>query len=59
MITSSDSMDNVVAGLRAGADDSLVKPVRMVELVARLHSPGRRAEQSPIKDSDSPGGPFA
>ena len=45
MLTARDSVDDVVAGLRSGADDYLVKPFRMAELSARIRSLERRAER--------------
>jgi len=42
-ITAQDREENVVAALQAGADDYLVKPARRGELLARIHSLGRRA----------------
>ena len=49
MLTGRDSVDDRVAGLEAGADDYLVKPFALREVVARLraltrrHVPNRRA----------------
>ncbi|PLZ94709.1 DNA-binding response regulator, partial [Fischerella thermalis CCMEE 5196] len=43
MLTAKDSMADKVAGLDAGADDYLVKPFGMVELLARLRALQRRA----------------
>jgi DNA-binding response OmpR family regulator len=50
MLTARDTVDDRVAGLEAGADDYLVKPFALREVVARLraltrrHLPNRRAE---------------
>jgi DNA-binding response OmpR family regulator len=49
MLTARDAVDDRVAGLEAGADDYLVKPFALREVVARLraltrrHLPGREA----------------
>ncbi|AFY55693.1 response regulator with CheY-like receiver domain and winged-helix DNA-binding domain [Rivularia sp. PCC 7116] len=42
MLTAKDSMEDKVAGLDAGADDYLVKPFGMEELLARLRALQRR-----------------
>jgi len=44
MLTARDAVDDRVAGLEAGADDYLVKPFALKELVARLHALLRRVE---------------
>lgn len=43
MLTAASGIDEVVDGLRIGADDYLPKPFAMVELVARVRSLARRA----------------
>ncbi|BAY19597.1 two-component response regulator [Anabaenopsis circularis NIES-21] len=43
MLTAKDRMEDKVAGLDAGADDYLVKPFGMVELLARLRALQRRS----------------
>jgi DNA-binding response OmpR family regulator len=43
MLTARDAVDDRVAGLDAGADDYLVKPFAMKELLARLRALTRRA----------------
>ncbi len=45
MLTARDSMQDKVVGLDAGADDYLVKPFGMVELLARLRALQRRSPQ--------------
>lgn len=47
MLTARDSIDDRVAGLDAGADDYLVKPFAIKELLARLRSLSRRAGDLP------------
>ena len=41
LLTSRDSKEHIIAGLEAGADDYLIKPVHEAELIARLNA-GRR-----------------
>jgi heavy metal response regulator len=47
MLTARDTVDNRVAGLDAGADDYLVKPFAMKELLARLRAITRRNTEQP------------
>ncbi len=47
MLTARDSVDDRVAGLDAGADDYLVKPFAIKELLARLRALARRAGDVP------------
>ena len=42
MLTARDEVEDRIAGLRAGADDYLVKPFDFEELVARIHAVARR-----------------
>ncbi len=42
MLSAADEVDDRIAGLQAGADDYLVKPFAIGELVARLHALLRR-----------------
>ncbi|MBD2410477.1 DNA-binding response regulator [Nostoc calcicola FACHB-389] len=43
MLTAKDTVSDKVRGLDAGADDYLVKPVDVVELLARVRALGRRS----------------
>lgn len=45
ILTAKDTTADKVTGLDAGADDYLVKPVDMVELLARVRALGRRSSQ--------------
>ena len=47
MLSARDNLDDRVAGLQAGADDYLVKPFALEELVARLHALLRRRPEGP------------
>src|SRR3954467_6589462 len=47
MLTARDAIDDRVAGLDAGADDYLVKPFALKELLARLRALTRRADDAP------------
>ncbi|CAN5327204.1 two-component system response regulator PrrA [soil metagenome] len=46
VLSARDEVDDRVEGLQAGADDYLVKPFAVVELVARLHAMLRRRPAS-------------
>ena len=50
LLTARDSVEDKVAGLNEGADDYLVKPFEMAELLARLHALVRR--QGSYKQED-------
>ncbi len=47
MLTARDAVDDRVVGLDAGADDYLVKPFALKELLARLRALTRRAADAP------------
>ena len=49
MLTAKDTTEDKVIGLDAGADDYLVKPVDVIELLARVRALGRR---SPLWQGD-------
>ena len=47
MLTARDTVDDRVAGLDAGADDYLIKPFAMKEMLARMRALARRASDGP------------
>lgn len=49
-ITAVDSEASIVAALRAGADDYIVKPPKYMELLARIESLSRRTKAPPVID---------
>jgi two-component system response regulator MprA len=57
MLTARDSVGDRVAGLDAGADDYLVKPFALQELLARLRALLRRSQLAPAAHSASDGAP--
>lgn len=50
MLTALGSTENIVTGLNSGADDYLVKPFKLTELIARIHALGRRNNRAPKQD---------
>ena len=50
MLTAKDTVDDLVIGLEAGADDYIVKPFEFKELLARIHSVARRSKVTMKED---------
>lgn len=53
MVTAKDEESDVVTGLELGADDYIVKPFRMKELIARVRAALRR-QRPALLDKDAP-----
>src|SRR3546814_13329731 len=53
LLTARDAVADRIAGLQGGADDYLVKPFDLGELVARLHALSRRAAGSSVNLIDA------
>ena len=47
MLTALDTAEDIVRGLRMGADDYVTKPFDLDELLARLDAVGRRTQRTP------------
>ncbi len=50
ILTAKDTIDDLVQGLETGADDYIVKPFEVKELVARIHSVARRSKVTMKED---------
>lgn len=61
MVTALDEVKDRVAGLRAGADDYIVKPFAFEELLARMEAVLRRASSGamPVDQAPAPYGPVS
>lgn len=57
ILTAMDSQDDIVEGLRMGADDYMTKPFSFDELLARMESVRRRAERGPEQSCELRAGP--
>lgn len=58
ILTALDSLDNVVEGLRMGADDYVTKPFAFEELLARIDTVMRRYQEFSEKDQTLRAGPL-
>jgi DNA-binding response OmpR family regulator len=58
ILTAMDSQEDVVRGLRMGADDYLTKPFSFEELLARIENVCRRAGQHPAENRELRAGPL-
>ena len=59
ILTGMDTLDDVVAGLRMGADDYMTKPFSFVELLARMETVMRRSRDVASQEPILKAGPLA
>ena len=58
ILSAMDSLDDVIAGLRMGADDYLTKPFSSEELLARIEAVMRRSSATSDQDQTLKAGPL-
>ena len=59
ILSAMDSLDDVIAGLRMGADDYMTKPFSFEELLARIETVMRRGSQVASEEESLEVGPLA
>lgn len=59
ILSAMDSLDDVIAGLRMGADDYMTKPFSFEELLARIETVMRRSSQIASEEESLEVGPLA
>jgi len=59
ILSAMDSLDDVIAGLRMGADDYMTKPFSFEELLARIETVMRRGSQVTSEEESLEVGPLA
>jgi len=58
ILSAMDSLDDVIAGLRMGADDYMTKPFSFEELLARIETVMRRKTEMPVDEQLMSVGPL-
>ena len=59
VLSAMDSLDDVIAGLRMGADDYMTKPFSFEELLARIETVMRRSSEITAEEQSLAAGPLA
>jgi len=59
VLSAMDSLDDVIAGLRMGADDYMTKPFSFEELLARIETVMRRSSEITTEEQSLAAGPLA